>query len=121
MRSSSVWPSASNRHNSTLVACAENKEKLVPRPSQNAPLGWGRPSRNCDEKLRRLKLRHPVKKGRTDVPLGATLRASERSAEFVFYAVLAGLSNCSVQVSAISDGPKLLLGSLRTHSNPTDW
>src|ERR1044072_9011820 len=78
MRSSSVWPSASNRHNSTLVACAENKEKLVPRPSQKAPRGWGRPSRNCDEKLRRLKLKAPGLKSKDGRPAGCNA-SRERS------------------------------------------
>ena len=36
-------PSSSNRHSSTLSACSENSEKLVPPPSQVAPSGNGRP------------------------------------------------------------------------------
>src|SRR3989344_2110771 len=49
MRSSSVSPVLSNRHSSTLVACAENSAKLTPRPSQVAPSGNGWPSdiREC--------------------------------------------------------------------------
>ena len=34
-----VLPSLSNRHSSTLVAWAENRAKLTPRPSQVAPSG----------------------------------------------------------------------------------
>src|SRR5688500_6465702 len=37
IRSVSRLPSLSNRHNSTLVALAENSAKFVPRPSQVAP------------------------------------------------------------------------------------
>ena len=44
IRSVSVSP-ASNRHTSTFVACAENREKLTPLPSQVAPRGRGSPSR----------------------------------------------------------------------------
>src|SRR5580658_1391660 len=43
-RSSSLAPTESNRHTSTLVACAENSVKLVPLPSQIAPWAWGVPS-----------------------------------------------------------------------------
>src|SRR5450830_175645 len=45
MRSSSTSPLSSNTHSSTLVALAENRAKLTPRPSQVAPSGKGRPSR----------------------------------------------------------------------------
>src|SRR6185437_1306804 len=44
IRSSSVCPLLSNRHSSTLVAWAENSEKLTPIPSQVAPRGSGDPS-----------------------------------------------------------------------------
>src|ERR1700730_16187012 len=44
MRSSSFSPLSSKRHNSTFVACAENKAKLTPSPSQVAPKGNGEPS-----------------------------------------------------------------------------
>src|SRR3954468_24846147 len=42
----SVWrlPGRSNRHRSTPVACAENRAKLTPLPSQVAPSGTGAPS-----------------------------------------------------------------------------
>src|SRR5262249_42649638 len=44
MRSDSFASSwESNRHNSTLVACSENRAKLTPAPSQVAPRGYGRP------------------------------------------------------------------------------
>src|SRR5579863_9442305 len=45
MRSSSRLPSRSNRHTSTLVACAENNVKFVPLPSQIAPWACELPSR----------------------------------------------------------------------------
>src|SRR5262245_46840840 len=44
MRSVSRLPSRLNRHNSTLVALAENRAKFVPRPSQLAPSGCGEPA-----------------------------------------------------------------------------
>src|SRR6201991_1575486 len=44
MRSSSRSPLSSNRHSSTLVACAENSAKLTPLLSQVAPSGNGEPS-----------------------------------------------------------------------------
>src|SRR3954464_5046608 len=44
MRSSSVLPSVSKMHSSTLVALHEKSEKLTPRPSQVAPRGLGSPS-----------------------------------------------------------------------------
>src|SRR4051812_24380341 len=44
MRSFSVAPDSSKMHTSTLVAFAENSEKLTPLPSQVAPRGCGRPS-----------------------------------------------------------------------------
>jgi len=44
MRSVSRSPQLSNRQSSTFVAWAENSEKLVPRPSQLAPRGCGKPS-----------------------------------------------------------------------------
>src|SRR5690606_18966183 len=44
MRSISVLPCSSNRQSSTRVACAENRAKLTPRPSQLAPSGNGVPS-----------------------------------------------------------------------------
>src|SRR5262249_9801159 len=43
MRSSSRRPWLSNRQSSTFVAFCENRAKLVPRPSQVAPKGWGEP------------------------------------------------------------------------------
>src|ERR1700739_814631 len=45
MRSISCPPVWSKRHTSTLVALAENSEKLTPLPSQLAPIGIGTPSR----------------------------------------------------------------------------
>src|SRR5689334_16752246 len=45
MRSTSRLPLPSNRQTSTLVACAENKQKFTPAPSQVAPRGNGVPSR----------------------------------------------------------------------------
>src|SRR5580700_10927200 len=44
MRSSSRRPWLSNRQSSTFCALAENSAKLVPRPSQAAPSGWGAPA-----------------------------------------------------------------------------
>ena len=37
-------PVPSNRHSSTFSACAENRAKFVPRPSQVAPSGCGVPA-----------------------------------------------------------------------------
>src|SRR5262249_19093084 len=50
MRSISVSPALSNRHNSTFVALAENKAKFTPSPFQVAPSGKGRPSRRRDRR-----------------------------------------------------------------------
>ena len=63
MRSTSVVPSMSKMHNSTLLACAENSAKLTPIPSQVAPSGKGWPSRT------RLRTAGPdrIKDGGTDV------------------------------------------------------
>src|SRR5690242_21345190 len=44
MRSVSRRPPRSNRHNSTLVALAENNAKFVPRPSHVEPSGCGEPA-----------------------------------------------------------------------------
>src|SRR5215813_2070115 len=44
MRSSSRLPWLSKRQSSTLLAFCENSAKLVPRPSQVAPKGWGAPA-----------------------------------------------------------------------------
>src|SRR5438105_3319036 len=44
MRSTSRRPWLSNRQSSTFCALAENSAKFVPRPSQLAPRGWGRPA-----------------------------------------------------------------------------
>ncbi|MNC49016.1 hypothetical protein D3C75_981650 [compost metagenome] len=54
MRSISCSPVESNRHSSTLVALAENRAKLTPRPSQVAPRGKGRPSRIRDGATERV-------------------------------------------------------------------
>src|SRR4051812_27738224 len=51
MRSSSFFPSSSNRHSSTFKAFAENKAKFTPRPSQVAPSGCGDPSRTRDFRI----------------------------------------------------------------------
>src|SRR5439155_22952008 len=44
---SSSFPCSSKRHTSTLLALAENNAKFTPSPSQEAPLGYGRPTRTC--------------------------------------------------------------------------
>src|SRR5262249_11191309 len=44
MRASSRAPAVSNRHSSTLSACAENSTKFVPVPSKLAPSGDGTPA-----------------------------------------------------------------------------
>src|SRR5262249_49769263 len=51
MRSSSVRPVSSNRQSSTLVALAENSEKLTPSPSHVAPRGLGEPSATRDFRM----------------------------------------------------------------------
>src|ERR1700754_3662773 len=55
MRSVSRRASRSNRHSSTLAACAENSAKFVPRPSQVAPSGCGDPAEVCPLDLRNEK------------------------------------------------------------------
>src|SRR5690348_5341361 len=50
MRSTSVLPSASKIHSSTLVALPENSAKLTPSPVHVAPSGKGKPSRSRDRR-----------------------------------------------------------------------
>src|SRR3954453_6383020 len=65
MRAVSRAPLLSNRQTSTFVACAENRTKLVPLPSQVAPRGSGRPSliRTWSRAAMRTSTRHRGKRG----------------------------------------------------------
>src|SRR3954464_10047175 len=49
---SCVASGKSNRHNSTLVACAENTAKLTPTPVQVAPSGYGSPGQTRIDRTR---------------------------------------------------------------------
>src|SRR5262245_53161676 len=55
MRSISRRPWLSNRQSSTFSAFAENRAKLVPRPSQVAPKGCGAPTESRTLSLRNEK------------------------------------------------------------------
>src|SRR5215510_2815684 len=73
-RSSSRRPWGSNRHSSTRLALAENKAKLVPRPSHVAPRGYGRPAvTRIHLKLRNEKERGQRRKGEANLEIVAML------------------------------------------------
>src|SRR5215510_13140090 len=73
-RSSSRRPWGSNRHSSTRLALAENRAKLVPRPSHVAPRGYGRPSvSRIHLKLRNEKERGKRRKGEANLEIVALL------------------------------------------------
>src|SRR5436309_135217 len=66
MRSSSRRPCGSNRQSSTFRALAENSAKFVPRPSQVAPNGWGKPEEIREQRrhsgMQRLIQQMPVER-----------------------------------------------------------
>src|SRR3954469_24380395 len=73
MRSSSRRFCASNRHSSTFSALPENNAKLVPRPSQVAPSGCGRPAASRTLELRNEEKRRKRGKDKADLQNPAVL------------------------------------------------